>query len=96
MFRWLFEPYDAQYEPNWSSQVYNRMWTIICIFVNPLSLSAFGICACISKNKLLCLCGVIIAIGLVIFNFIQLGISERHYWDTSKKLYDKLNGNVKE
>ena len=92
VIRWLFMPSSVEYETNWSEQVYNRMWIIICCIVNPITLCAFGVWCGISKNVTLGIVGIISMGCLFGFNIVQLFICENKWGEESRRLYASLHG----
>lgn len=91
IFEWLFKPYECQYESNWATQCYNRMWYITAFVDNPLTLTiAMLVLAFTTRQPSVVFWVVGFAFGMMLFNFVQLGLSESHWKKHCEKLYQKL------
>jgi hypothetical protein len=90
LIEYLFKPYTCEYESNWSSQCYNRLWKIlapicICLMITLPILAINNFIAAVVIVFLILSC-------LFVGNVIQLLIAERIYKAHCDFLYSRLNG----
>jgi hypothetical protein len=86
LINYWFRPYACEYETNWNTQCYNRLWYLICALCNPLTLGiAMGIMVMIDSPKGMVIT-FIVAVTLLVINIIQLSLANRIYTDHCYKL----------
>lgn len=77
LIEYLFKPIACEYESNWSTQCYNRMWYIIATVINPIALAISTFISLLLNDVLL-----FVVVTFTIFLFIdvfQLMLSEKIY-----------------
>jgi hypothetical protein len=92
IIEFLFKPNTCEYESNWSSQCYNRMWYILVIICNPLMIAIVAILRVIIKNNLFSIIAAVMGFMILIVNLTQLAIAGKIYSKHCEKLYKKLTG----
>jgi hypothetical protein len=87
---YLFKPFECQYESSWSSQCYNRLWYILCIICNPLTMAILSTIFMLTKSIGNLITLTISMIIIFVFNILQLSISEKIYEKHCNYLYEEL------